>query len=111
MNGRALCRSAAAAPGGWAHLADQARTDWWLLGPIIVAFGAQVALDTDVAAAAELTVDSNTWTDPAWDGDGPGGHHRSGTLRFTASGPVSATLTIGGLDQPVTARWTLLEGG
>ena len=29
---------------GWAHLRDQAQQDWWLLGPIIVAFGVQVAL-------------------------------------------------------------------
>lgn len=33
---------------GWQHLADQARTDWWLLVPIIVAFGAQVALTVEL---------------------------------------------------------------
>lgn len=70
-------------------------------------------LDLDVAANAELLVDSTTWRDPTWEGDGPGGHHREGTLRFTADGPASgqATLTIDGLDEPVTARWTLPEGG
>jgi hypothetical protein len=37
-----------AAVGGWEHLADQARTDWWLLAPIAVAFGAQVALAVEL---------------------------------------------------------------
>ena len=34
--------SVLAASGGWAHLADQAQSDWWLLAPIAVASGAQV---------------------------------------------------------------------
>ena len=72
-----------------------------------------VDLDLDVAANAELTVDGTDWVDPAWDGAGPGGHHRQGTIRFTAAGPSSgdAVLTIGGLDEPVTASWTLPAGG
>ena len=37
-----------AASGGWEHLADQARADWWLLAPIILAFGAQVALSVEL---------------------------------------------------------------
>jgi hypothetical protein len=37
-----------AASGGWEHLADQARADWWLLMPIIVAFGTQVALSVEL---------------------------------------------------------------
>jgi uncharacterized membrane protein YhaH (DUF805 family) len=37
-----------AASGGWEHLRDQARTDWWLLMPIIVAFGTQVALSVEL---------------------------------------------------------------
>jgi hypothetical protein len=37
-----------AASGGWAHLADQAQSDWWLLAPIAVAFGAQVALTVEL---------------------------------------------------------------
>jgi CHASE2 domain-containing sensor protein len=36
------------ASGGREHLADQARTDWWLLVPIIVAFGVQVALTVEL---------------------------------------------------------------
>ena len=40
--------SVLAASGGWAHLADQAQTDWWLLAPIAVAFGSQVALTVEL---------------------------------------------------------------
>ena len=36
------------ASGGWEHLRDQARTDWWLLTPIIVRFGTQVALSVEL---------------------------------------------------------------
>ena len=34
--------------GGWQHLVDQAGTDWWLLTPIIVAFGTQVTLTVEL---------------------------------------------------------------
>lgn len=37
-----------AASGGWEHLIDQARTDWWLLTPIILAFATQVALGVEL---------------------------------------------------------------
>ena len=33
---------------GWSHLADQARADWWLLGPIVIGFAAQVALTVEL---------------------------------------------------------------
>jgi len=71
-----------------------------------------VDLDLDVAANAALTIDGTDWVDPTWDGARPGGHHRQGTIRFTAGGPASghAVLTIGGLDEPVTASWTLPAG-
>ena len=41
-----------------------------------------------------------------------GGHHREGTLTFSAAGPANgdAVLTIEGLDEPATARWALPEG-
>lgn len=71
-----------------------------------------VELDLDVAARAALTVDGIAWADPVWKGDGPSGHHREGTLRFSprsgAAGQI--VLTIGGLEAPVTARWTLPGG-
>lgn len=34
--------------GGWEHFVDQARADWWLLSPIILAFGTQVALSVEL---------------------------------------------------------------
>lgn len=34
--------------GGWKHLVDQTRADWWLLTPIILAFGTQVALSVEL---------------------------------------------------------------
>ena len=37
-----------AASAGWSHLVDQARTDWWLLAPIVGAFGAQVAFTVEL---------------------------------------------------------------
>ena len=66
-----------------------------------------VALDLDVAGGAVLTVSGTAWPTEAWDGDGPGGHHREGELRFAAGGPPEgeAVLTIAGLSEPVTFRW------
>lgn len=66
-----------------------------------------VELDLDVAAGATLTVGGTAWPTQGWDGDGAGGHHREGELRFAAAGPVDGdvTLTITGLSEPVTFRW------
>ena len=70
-----------------------------------------VDLGFDVAANAQLTVAGTAWGSPSWRGDGPGGHHRSGTLQFTASSPPTgnAVLRLGALPSPVTASWTLPE--
>jgi hypothetical protein len=73
-----------------------------------------VALDThsgdlgiDLARSATLEVGGRQWPPARWSGDGPGGHHRSGTLEFppggSASGPVR--LIISGLPSPVSAEW------
>ena len=73
-----------------------------------------VALDThsgdlgiDLARSATLEVGGRQWPAARWSGDGPGGHHRGGTLQFlpggSASGPVR--LVIVGLPQPVVAEW------
>ena len=64
-------------------------------------------LSTDVARTANLEVGGVAWTDPAWDGDGPGGHHRTGELSFQAAGPANGEvrLSIDGLDAPVEATW------
>ena len=69
-----------------------------------------VALDLDVARNATLTVGGAAWGGPTWSGAGPGGHHREGTVRFTAGrGPATgpAVLTITGLPEPVRATWTV----
>jgi len=68
-----------------------------------------VELDLDVAAGAALTVGGLSWPTEGWEGDGPGGHHREGELRFAPGGPVAgeATLTISGLDDQVTFRWPI----
>lgn len=42
-----------------------------------------VTLDQDMAAVSKLIDDQKTEYKPVfWKGDGPGGHHRSGALRF-----------------------------
>lgn len=68
-----------------------------------------VDLDLDVAGTARLVVGGDEWTAATWDGAGPGGHHREGTLGFDAAGEPSgeAVLTIEGLPEPVQATWDL----
>jgi hypothetical protein len=68
-----------------------------------------VALDLDVARQSRLVVGDSTWPVDGWSGDGPGGHHREGELRFRPIGPAAgtATLTLAGLPEPVTATWEL----
>ena len=64
-------------------------------------------LDIDVAKAARLVVDGVEWFDGRFTGDGPGGHHREGMLRFRAAGPRQGAirLTIDAFGDSVTARW------
>ena len=74
-----------------------------------------IVLDTHaVDLAADLThatleVGGTAWPVEAWSGDGPGGHHREGELRFEPAGPATgtATLTIPELPEPVEATWDL----
>ena len=68
-----------------------------------------VELNLDVVATARLVVGSSTWPSAGWTGQGPGGHHREGELRFASAGPATgtATLTIGGLPKAVRATWSL----
>lgn len=65
------------------------------------------ALGLDPADGARLRVGGVEWTAARWQGDGVGGHHRSGELRFTPGGQVKRPihLTISGLDRPVTFEW------
>lgn len=65
-------------------------------------------LDADITQAT-LDVDGTAWPVADWSGDGPGGHHRSGLLRFTAGGRPTGTavLTLNDLPEPVAVTWTL----
>lgn len=59
-------------------------------------------------ATAVVTVNGTQSGGAAWDGSGPGGHHREGTLRFTTPVPSGAAveLRITGLPQDATGTWT-----
>ena len=71
-----------------------------------------VELSSDLAGDARLEVGGAAWPATAWDGDGPGGHHREGTLTFAATGPAtgSVRLTLAGFGEPVEATWELHNG-
>ena len=59
-----------------------------------------VALDQDMVAVSKLVNDRGIEYKPTlWKGDGPGGHHRSGILRFegVAQKPKSIKLIIGSI--------------
>jgi hypothetical protein len=68
-------------------------------------------LDMDLTAGAVLDVGGQPWPTLAWEGDGPGGHHREGRLRFDAAGPAAGTVTLRlrGFEAPVEATWTMGE--
>lgn len=67
-----------------------------------------VELDADPTLAT-LDVGGRSWPVDGWSGDGPGGHHREGELRFEAAGAATgtATLTISELPEPVETSWDL----
>ena len=67
-----------------------------------------VELGLDPAASARLTLNGTSAEGASWDGQGPGGHHREGTLRFTTPVPSGAAveLRITGLPQDVTGTWS-----
>jgi len=62
-------------------------------------------LSTDVAADSALVDGKGTSYAPvAWDGDPPGGHHRTGVLKFGAIGTIPQPMTliikkVGGVDR------------
>ena len=55
-----------------------------------------VDLTFDVEQIATLADETGTTYTPVWDGSPPGGHHRSGTLRFTPdlTDPATVMLTF-----------------
>lgn len=66
-----------------------------------------VELDMDLAAAATLTVDGRDAGTASWVGQEPGGHHREGTLTFSADvGDGSIlVLRLDGFAEPVEVTW------
>ncbi|MFN7085228.1 MAG: hypothetical protein ACK4N4_01220 [Burkholderiales bacterium] len=70
------------------------------------------ALNDDLEKTAVLVADGGASQTPVkWQGDPPGGHHRSGTLRFKAVSPLPAVIelriTRQGETRPRTFRWQL----
>ena len=68
-----------------------------------------VELDQDMVREAHLVVGDTPWPTEEWSGDGTGGHHREGELRFSAAGPAGgvATLSIDGLPEPLIVTWDI----
>ena len=66
------------------------------------------SLDLDPGAAAHLRVNGQDAPSGTWNGPGPGGHHRGGTLRFATAVPTGAgvELRITGLAQDATGTWS-----
>lgn len=67
----------------------------------------EIELTGDYAKGSTLSVASTAWGPATWSGDGPGGHHREGTLTFRASGAPAGpvVLRLAGLPKPVTLSW------
>lgn len=76
-----------------------------------------VALDTHSTelsmdlADARLEVDGVAWPLAGWEGDGPGGHHREGELRFRPAGATRGTarLTLAGFGESVEVDWPAVD--
>lgn len=65
-----------------------------------------VELSADLTRAS-LEVAGVTWPVEAWSGDGPGGHHREGELRFASAGSPTGTvrLVLPDFPEPVDVIW------
>lgn len=64
------------------------------------------SLDADLELSS-LSVDGTDWAEPTWEGDGSGGHHREGILRFGAAGPPNGDvrLSLAGFGESVVLTW------
>ncbi len=65
------------------------------------------SVDLSFEPEASLQVGGTSWGRGVWVGDGPGGHHRQGELRFEPGGPPTGhvRLEIGGLSASAVAHW------
>jgi hypothetical protein len=68
-----------------------------------------IELDNDLLASVTLTAGGAEYLPLRWEGDPPGGHHRSGKLTFKAVDPYpqDLTMTISGIGAPRTFTWQL----
>lgn len=68
-------------------------------------------LDGDLVVLSELTDDKgNTYKPVSWEGDPPGGHHRSGVLKFKSLSPKPKSIElkikdVGGIPER-SFKWT-----
>lgn len=72
-------------------------------------------LDVDLVESARFDVAGTRWATASWSGDGAGGRHREGDLRFVSPGTETrgapgarARLTLRGLPHEVSMSWELL---
>ena len=65
-------------------------------------------LEKNLPGAAHLSVGGTDWPASSWNGPGPGGHHREGTLEFSPGGPATGAvrLVLDGLAEPAELIWT-----
>lgn len=68
-------------------------------------------LNDDLVKSASLFVDGKPLVPSGWKGDPPGGHHRKGVLKFTATAPgpqgIELTIKRPGEPKPRSFRWQL----
>jgi hypothetical protein len=68
-------------------------------------------LKDDLMKTATLVADGRTHVPVGWKGDPPGGHHRTGVLRFDAINPAPKTIELRiarpGEPKPRSFRWQL----
>ena len=68
-------------------------------------------LNDDLVKSASLLADGKPLAPAGWQGDPPGGHHRKGVLKFSATAPgtqaIELTITRPGEPTPRSFRWQL----
>ena len=103
--GRWATKTASAGPVEVQVTPDRINAEWAVFG--VELDNHEVELTGDYTAGSTLTVAGRAWGPPTWAGDGPSGHHRTGTLTFPAAGKPTGrvVLRLAGLPAPVVLRW------
>lgn len=78
---------------------------------VIVMDTHSIELDNDLMESVILTAAGVQYQPLRWEGDPPGGHHRSGKLVFKAVDPYppDLTVTIAGIGAPRIFTWQLTQ--